>query len=259
MLVDWFTVAAQALNFLVLVWLLKRLLYRPVLAAIDAREQRISVRLEEAAARETEALRARDALAAEQAAFARDRAARLSALDEEIAALRTKLTGELRDEAEAERQRLRATMDAERRVLQTEGRLRVIEQVFAIARQVLRDLADETLEARLAAILGRKLQDLPAAERAGLCTHGEAPIVRSAFPLPAPHAEALAAAIATLVPACPAARFELAPDLLAGAEIVIGAYRFAWHVSDYFALLGAAAERVLTAAGEESASSPYAG
>ncbi len=38
MLIDWFTVGAQALNFVVLVWLLKRFLYRPVLDAIDARE-----------------------------------------------------------------------------------------------------------------------------------------------------------------------------------------------------------------------------
>jgi len=41
-LFDWFTVGAQALNFLILVWLLKRLLYKPILAAIDTREQRIA-------------------------------------------------------------------------------------------------------------------------------------------------------------------------------------------------------------------------
>ena len=40
MLIDWFTVGAQAVNFLILVWLLQRFLYQPVLAAIDcAREE----------------------------------------------------------------------------------------------------------------------------------------------------------------------------------------------------------------------------
>ena len=38
MLIDWFTVGAQVLNFLILVWLMKRFLYKPVLDAIDARE-----------------------------------------------------------------------------------------------------------------------------------------------------------------------------------------------------------------------------
>ena len=39
MLIDWFTVGAQTLNFLILVWLMKRFLYKPVLDAIDAREE----------------------------------------------------------------------------------------------------------------------------------------------------------------------------------------------------------------------------
>ena len=38
MLIDWFTVGAQALNFLILVWLMKRFLYQPILHAIDERE-----------------------------------------------------------------------------------------------------------------------------------------------------------------------------------------------------------------------------
>ena len=42
MLIDWFTVGAQALNFLILVWLMKRFLYKPILHAIDAREKRIA-------------------------------------------------------------------------------------------------------------------------------------------------------------------------------------------------------------------------
>jgi F-type H+-transporting ATPase subunit b len=42
MLIDWFTVAAQIVNFLILVWLLKHFLYKPILDAIDAREKRIA-------------------------------------------------------------------------------------------------------------------------------------------------------------------------------------------------------------------------
>ena len=45
--IDWFTVAAQALNFGALVWLLKRFLYGPILQAVDAREKRIADELAE--------------------------------------------------------------------------------------------------------------------------------------------------------------------------------------------------------------------
>ncbi len=48
MLIDWFTVGAQALNFVILVWLMKRFLYKPILDAIDAREKRIATELADA-------------------------------------------------------------------------------------------------------------------------------------------------------------------------------------------------------------------
>ena len=57
MLIDWFTVAAQVVNFLILVWLLKRFLYKPVLAAIDEREKRIATQLQDAEKKKAEALK----------------------------------------------------------------------------------------------------------------------------------------------------------------------------------------------------------
>jgi len=48
MLIDWFTVGAQALNFLILVWLMKHFLYKPILHAIDEREKRVAAELADA-------------------------------------------------------------------------------------------------------------------------------------------------------------------------------------------------------------------
>ena len=61
MLIDWFTVGAQALNFIVLVWLLKRFLYKPILNAIDAREKLIAAKLADADTKVAEAKKERDA------------------------------------------------------------------------------------------------------------------------------------------------------------------------------------------------------
>ena len=60
MLIDWFTVGAQVLNFLILVWLLKHFLYKPILNAIDAREKRIAAELADAEAKKAEAQKQRD-------------------------------------------------------------------------------------------------------------------------------------------------------------------------------------------------------
>jgi F-type H+-transporting ATPase subunit b len=71
MLIDWFTVGAQLLNFLVLAWLLKRFLYRPILDALDAREQRIAAELADADAKRAEADKARDEFQHKNEAFDR--------------------------------------------------------------------------------------------------------------------------------------------------------------------------------------------
>ena len=79
MLIDWFTVGAQILNFLLLVWLLKRFLYRPILQAIDAREQKIAKALAEAQASQAAAAAERDAFERKRAELAQQQAALLQA------------------------------------------------------------------------------------------------------------------------------------------------------------------------------------
>ena len=44
MQIDWITVAAQIVNFLILVWLLQHFLYGPITRAMQRREQRIAER-----------------------------------------------------------------------------------------------------------------------------------------------------------------------------------------------------------------------
>ena len=73
MLIDWFTAGAQALNFLILVWLLKRFLYRPILDAIDAREKRISADLADADETKAQAQAEREAFRRKNEQFDQER------------------------------------------------------------------------------------------------------------------------------------------------------------------------------------------
>jgi len=91
MLIDWFTVGAQALNFLILVWLMKRFLYKPVLRAINEREKRIAAELASADTKKVEAQKESDEFKHKN-----------EELDQQRAALLSKAT----DEAKAEGQRL---------------------------------------------------------------------------------------------------------------------------------------------------------
>ena len=100
MLIDWFTVGAQALNFLILVWLMKRFLYKPILHAIDEREQRIAAELADADAKKSEAQKERDEFQHKNAEFDQQRAALLSQATDEVNTERQRLLDAARQAAD---------------------------------------------------------------------------------------------------------------------------------------------------------------
>src|SRR5476651_1498705 len=110
MLIDWFTVGAQVLNFLILVWLMRRFLYRPILQAIDAREKRIAAELADADAKKAEASKERDEFEHKNEEFDRQRAALLSKATEEVKAERQRLLDDARKAADALSTRRRETL-----------------------------------------------------------------------------------------------------------------------------------------------------
>src|SRR5690606_34903035 len=77
-LIDWFTVIAQIVNFLILVWLLKRFLYQPILRALDAREKRVAAELAAADEKEQEAEKERDKFRQKNDEFEQQRSVLLS-------------------------------------------------------------------------------------------------------------------------------------------------------------------------------------
>lgn len=84
MLIDWFTVAAQTVNFLILVWLLKRFLYKHILDAIDAREKRIATELADADTKRAEAKLQRDDFEQKNQTFDKQRQEMLTKATEEV-------------------------------------------------------------------------------------------------------------------------------------------------------------------------------
>src|ERR1700722_20992483 len=101
MLIDWFTVGAQALNFLILVWLMKRFLYQPILHAIDVRDQRIAAELADAAAKQADAQKERNEFQHKNEEFDRQRAALLIQATGEANTERQRLLDEARKAADA--------------------------------------------------------------------------------------------------------------------------------------------------------------
>ena len=237
MLIDWFTVGAQVLNFLILVWLLKRFLYRPILDAIDAREQRIAAQLAEAARQKAAATQERDEFLRRNADFEKVRAALLDQATESAKAERQRLLDEAREAATALAEKRREALLDEARTLNQAITQRTRQEVFAIARKTLGDLADTRLEAQIVEVFLARLQAMSATEsddlRQSLQTPGQALIVRSAFGLSAAQLASLENAIKASLGAETLIRFETAPELVSGIELSSDGHKVSWSIAEY--------------------------
>jgi len=156
MLIDWFTVVAQAINFLVLVWLLKRFLYKPIVTAMDAREQKIASQLRDAERQKAEAESEAAKLRAAQEEFEQQKQILLGQAKTEAEALRQRLTDEVRQDIEDMRERWQEALKEEQGAFRAQVANGIRREVFSIARNVLADLAGVDVEAQIAAVLGRR-------------------------------------------------------------------------------------------------------
>lgn len=251
MLIDWFTVIAQVVNFLILVWLLKRFLYRPILDALDAREKRIASTLADADAKKTGAEQERDAFQHKNEEFERQRAALLSQATDEAVAERLRLVDEARQAADALSARRMEALMSEQQSLDEALSRRAREEVFAIARRTLADLAGATLEERMVDVFLRRLRELDEAARAGLKSAFQAssgPLrVRSAFSLAPAQRTAIEAALGETLGKEKPVQFETAPDLISGIELSANGHKLAWNVAEYLASLEKAVDALLKA------------
>jgi F-type H+-transporting ATPase subunit b len=249
MLIDWFTVAAQALNFLILVWLMKRFLYRPILNAIDAREKGIAAELANASAKQAEAQKERDEFRRKSAEFDQQRAALLSKATGEAQAERQRLFDEARKAAADLSSKRQETLRNEERNLHQAISRRTQQEVFAIARKALADLATVSLEERLGEVFTRRLREMDgkAKEALGeaLRTSSGPGVVRSTFDLPADQRAAIQNALNETFSAEVRVRFETAPDLIGGIELTTNGQKVAWSVADYLASMEKGVEELL--------------
>jgi F-type H+-transporting ATPase subunit b len=203
-LIDWFTVVAQVINFLILAWLLKHFLYQPILDAIDAREKRIAAELADADVKKAEATQERDAFRHKNDEFDRQRAALLSQATDDAKAERQRLMDEARQVAEALSAKRMETLRNDAHNLNQAISRRTQQEVFAIARKALTDLASTSLEERLGEMFTRRLRELDARAK-----------------------DDLASALNTAS----------APVLISGIELTTNGQKVAWSIADYLASL----------------------
>ncbi len=241
MLIDWFTVFAQIVNFLILVFLLRRFLYGPIVNAMQAREDRIRQQLEDAEAerREAEQIKADYLDKRQELDEQHDRL--LVEAREEAEAWRKEQMDKARAEVDEAQRHWHEAVQREKDLFLRELRQRTGQEVVAIARRALADLADADLEAQMARVFLQRLQASDPAQRAEIVRSirdsERGIVVQSAFNLPQEQRDKFRALVGEMVGKTTPLEFITNADLLAGIELKAGSYHIAWSLNEHLASL----------------------
>ena len=231
--IDWITVSAQVVNFLILVWLLKRFLYRPVLRAMERREAGITARLKAADERQAEADARLEDYRAHEASLARRRDDLLVAAQDEAGRLKHRLLDEARQEVDAMRADWQRQLEEEREAFLRRLGERSVVAVETLARQALHDLADADLEARMVEVFIGRLTALDAESRRRLsATQGPLRVATTVSLAPALEAR-LTEALHAQFGAERDVEVVRAASPLCGIELTGGGHRLGWSLADY--------------------------
>lgn len=236
MLIDWFTVIAQIINFIILVYLLKRFLYKPILKAVEEREKRINQQLEDAAKQKEEATQEREQYEHLNQDLNQKKASLLKDAQTSAEAKRQDLFAKAKQEYNDLRNSLHDSLELEKSNLKGELKQRTQREVFNIARKVMADLSGTTLESQIVSVFLRKINELEEDELDHLHKHFQGPgilTVRTAFELNSDDQAKITEAIKKKLRQEVQVEFRTSPDEVAGIELSTGGYKIAWTIKEY--------------------------
>jgi len=224
---NWTTFVLEIINFLVLVWILKRFLYKPVLDVIARRRAGIEKTLAAAEALQADAESLREQYEGRLADWGRERQQAREALGQEVETERASKMAELQTVLDQEREKAHVTearhqVDAMRKIEET-----ALMQGARFATRLLEQASGPDTEARLVELVITELTKLPAERIAALRnSYGKMPeaiVVVSAFPLPDDQRQRLKQAMTPIISPNIPLQFEQERELLAGLRITLGA------------------------------------
>jgi F-type H+-transporting ATPase subunit b len=264
MQIDWITVAAQIVNFLILVYLLKRFLYRPVTNTMARREQRISDRLEGARQREQEARLEAQRYRERKKGLEEKSEAVLTEARQQAEKERRAQLEEVRQEREELRRQWQGQVEREKAEFLRTLRVQVTDAVSAIVRRVLGDLAHAQLERQVVEVFLSRLESMSEADRRHF-RGGAGPVdIITAGELNEDERRRIARSVNDTLGMVGEVRFQQSSEILFGIELRFGGRKFAWTASDYMRAFKSRMEKALafsdeTAAGAEFQEKKHAG
>jgi F-type H+-transporting ATPase subunit b len=219
MQIDWWTLALQAINALVLIWLLAHFLFRPVVDISAARQKAAGQLLTNAQAAKAAAETERDKAAAETVRLAEHRAEALKAAEAEAATAKAALVAAAQAEADKLRAAAKAEIEAERRTEALAAEDRAGRLAVDIAGKLLDRLPREARVAAFIDGIATGLAELPQGTRAPLGADGASVRLTAARTVTPQEVETCRKALAAVLGHPVLLEVSVEPELIAGLEL----------------------------------------
>ncbi len=233
MKIDWFTFGAQIVNFLVLLYLLRRFLYGPITEMMQEREDRIAEQALQAERLQQKAIQAADDFRAKSESLEIERHAMLEQTKAEADHVRKMFLEEARNDIEQRRIDWLRSLEREKDALLRLVRQRCSQQAIQASRRLIDELADSELDEQMYRTFLARLEvenTHPNARSANTA------IVKTAHDVPAIWRERLGDAMTHQFNVTEV-QFDTADELVFGIEVHLGERKIGWSARDFLSSL----------------------
>ncbi|HPD20587.1 MAG: hypothetical protein ACOX3E_02315 [Desulfomonilia bacterium] len=248
MIIDWFTVIAQIINFLILVALLRFFLFGRIRSAMRERKAQIESSLEDARKKQEQAARELESCRVEILAWEEQRDELMKEASREAADKRRQLLQQVKEEAGKERERILRSLKEKKHELARDLRLMSLEDAARISRRVLSELSTAEVEQGIVNVFISRIRDLPRDRKDKLTQavrEGKNTItIRSSFVLGRALQEKISIVVKEEFTVASPVEYRHEPALVLGIEMKVDDYTVSWSAADF---LTDVEERVATA------------
>jgi F-type H+-transporting ATPase subunit b len=236
--IDWFTLIAQIVNFLILVGLLWFFLFRRIIRAMDERERRIARRFEEADEQQAQAEQHAESLQKKQRELEQERESRIQRMRAEIQREKQRMLDEARTEVDRQARQWRESLSQQKKAFVRILREHSAAAALSLTRQAMDELMDSDAYARMADVFMKHIADIDSQQRSSFLdaarSSGNTATLATGFDLAEEDQRRVSRGVQSALGGDVSIQCETGVEKLSGLELRADGRRISWTIDSYF-------------------------
>ncbi len=235
MLIDWFTVAAQVVNFLILLVLLKIFLFDKIKSAMARREDNIQDRFDKAEKQGQEARKEKDRYSQKKQSLQDEWDEKMEKADQEAREKRDQLIQEARQEVDTMKKDWQNALEKEKSSFLERFQKQTAQVIFDTVKKTLSELADTDAQDQAVKQFLSRFEELDKEKLPD--TLEEPTLVSTGFALSEKQQTSLQKVLSKKRSDMKNIAFDVRPELVFGVVLAAGDKKITWHAQDYLGTL----------------------